>query len=422
MSKVHSFFLLLIFLFSGHGLLAMNNKDINWQEEIDGLKRELKARHVDLFFHADSNTFNKGLEGVIDRTEGKSVLEVAIMLQQVVARLGDANTQVNFNYLIDNKLILPFQCYWFSEGLYVSSYWKDYEQLEGKRIVAINNFPIGQIVDSISTLISGITPSRVKSLVPRMLVWGQVLEYFGFAQVNEIEIKLEDSTGNISSEIIPLPSPESERIRVISDPPPLGWVDRNAFFRDQYFQEDKLYYIQYNKCWSREAEEEFGSGATALFMPSFKEFEKEALKTARKQNIKKLVIDFRFNSGGNPIQWTKFTDKLQKTRIGENADTYLLVGRNTSSAAIINAIDVIKTLNPLVVGEESGGKPNDFGEMKRFVLTTSNLVVTYSTKYFSLVEDDPPAILPDIPVSQSYKSYITGIDEAMEVIYNHADH
>ena len=420
MSKSHSFLLLLIFLLSGHGLLAMDNKDINWQEEIDGLKRELKARHVDLFFHTDSVSFNRGLESVVDRAEGKSVLEVAIMLQQVVARLGDASTRVNFNYLIDNKLILPFQCYWFSEGLYVSSYWKDYGQLEGKRIVAINNFPIGQLVDSISTLISGITPSRARSLVPRMLVWGQVLEYFGFAQVNEIEIKLEDSTGKISSEIIPLPSPESERVRVISDPPPLGWVDRNSFFRDQYFPEDKLYYIQYNKCWSREAEEEFGSGASALFMPSFNEFKKEALKTARKQDIKKLVIDFRFNNGGNPIQWTEFTEKLQKSRIGKNAEIYLLVGRNTFSAAIINAIDVIKTFNPMVVGEESGGKPNHFGEMKRFVLTTSNLVVTYSTKYFSLVENDPPAILPDIPVSQSYKSYIMGIDEAMEVIYNHA--
>jgi len=420
MSKVHSFFLLLIFLLSGHGLAAMSNKDINWQEEIDGLKRELKARHIDLFFYADSNSFNKGLESVIDRAEGKSILEVAIMLQQVVARLSDANTQVNFNYLIDNTLILPFQCYWFSEGLYVSSYWKDYGQLEGKRIVAINDFPIGQVVDSLSTLISGVTPSRLKTLVPRMLVWGQVLEYFGFAQVNEIEIKLEDSTGKSSSEIILLPSPESERIRVISDPPPLGWVDRNMFFRDQYFPDDKLYYIQYNKCWSREAEEEFGSGASALFMPSFKEFEKEALKTARKQDIEKLVIDFRFNSGGNPIQWTDFTKKLQKTRIEERADIYLLVGRNTFSEAIINAMDVIKAFSPMVVGEESGGKPNHFGEMKRFVLTTSNLVVTYSTKYFSLMEDDLQAILPDIPVSQSYKGFMMGTDEAMEVIYMHS--
>ena len=199
MTNIRIIIFLLILLPSGSELLADNNKEINWQEEIDGLKRELKERHVDLFFDSDSVQFYKELQGVVERAPGKSVLEVAVMLQQVVAKLGDANTQVNFNYLIDKKLILPFQCYWYKEGLYVSSYWKDYKNLEGKRIVAINNFPIQQVVDSLSTLISGASPSRVRYAVPRMMIWAQILEYFGFTQQSDIEINLEDFKGNRSS-------------------------------------------------------------------------------------------------------------------------------------------------------------------------------------------------------------------------------
>ena len=416
MSRIYNIFLLVLLMLPCPELFPAE-KDINWKQEVDGLIRELKGRHVDLFFYSDSSSFYRGLEDVVERAPGKSVLEVAMMLQQVVARLGDANTQVNFNYLIDKDLILPFHCYWFREGLYATSYWKDFESLDGKRIVAINSYPIQQVIDSITTLISGANISLVRHHVPRMLVWGQLLEYFGFARLPDIELELEDARGNISKLNIPLPPPESDRVTVGPDPLPLGWQDRTSFFRDQYFPDHKLYYIQYNKCWSREAEEDFGSGASALFMPSFKEFAKEALKTVKKREIEKLVLDLRFNSGGNPLQWTEFVDKLQKSRIGERADIYLMVGRKTFSAALVNAIDVIRAFSPLVVGEDSGGKPNHFGEMKRFVLTTSNLVVSYSTEYISLMENDPPALIPDIPVLQSYEGYLTGTDEALELIF-----
>ncbi len=76
---------------------------------------------MDLFFYADSTLFYKGLDEVVKRAPGNSVLEVGMMLQQEVAKLDDANTRVNYNYLIDIHLILPFECYWFEEGPYLNS-------------------------------------------------------------------------------------------------------------------------------------------------------------------------------------------------------------------------------------------------------------------------------------------------------------
>jgi hypothetical protein len=253
-----------------------------------------------------------------------------------------------------------------------------------------------------------------------MIIWAQLLEYFGFAELPEVEISLADQAGNPASVIIRLPSPESAHITVGPDPLPLGWQESNAFFRDHYFPAGKLYYIQYNKCWSREAEEDFGSGASALFMPSFKEFEKNVLKNIRKLEIEKLVLDLRFNNGGNSLQGTGFVDRLQKSGIGDRADIYLIVGRKTFSSAIINAMDIIRAFAPVVVGEETGGKPNHFGEIKRFVLTTSNLVVSYPTKYFNLLEDDPRSITPDLHVCQTFAGFMKGTDEAMEAIRNHS--
>ncbi|MCP4311646.1 MAG: hypothetical protein GY790_10320 [Bacteroidetes bacterium] len=411
---------LLFLLLSAPGLMASPAKDINWKEEIDGLRRELAARHADLYFATDSTTFHNKLDGVADRASGKSLMEVALMLQQVVAGLGDASTRINYHFLIDTELILPFECYWFEEGIYILDYWEDYEILAGKRLVSINNFPIQQVIDSLSTLISGATPALERLHIPRMIIWTQLLQHFGFAQKSRFEIEVEDPEGGSTLLAIELPTAESEHISASPDILPLGWQDTKTYFRDSLFQTEQLYYIQYNKCWSREAEVDFGSGASALFMPSFKEFEKEILKTIKKQEIKKLVIDLRYNNGGNPQQGTSFIAKLKNTGIDKQATVYLLVGRETFSSAIINAVDIIKTFNPVVVGENSGGKPNHFGDVKRFVLTTSNMIVSYSTNFHTLVEDDPPAIIPDILAPDTFSGYMKGSDPALEAIRNHS--
>jgi C-terminal processing protease CtpA/Prc len=208
-------------------------------------------------------------------------------------------------------------------------------------------------------------------------------------------------------------------VSVQPDSLPLGWQDRKAYFRERYFPAEKIYYIQYNKCWSREAEEEFGSGASALFMPSFREFEKLVFQTLRKQEVDKLVFDLRFNNGGSSIQGTRFIERVRKTRFGEHGKVYLIVGRETSSEAIINAVDLMKCFDVVVVGENSGGKPNDFGDVRRFVLPRSNLVVNYPTRYYTLVEGDPQSIIPDIPTPESFATYMAGIDPAFEAIRKH---
>jgi hypothetical protein len=73
----------------------------------------------------------------------------------------------------------------------------------------------------------------------------------------------------------------------------------------------------------------------------------------------------------------------------------------------------------ILVGEETSGRPNYFGEVKRFVLPESRLVVSYPTSYFSLLEEDLPALVPDIKTPMDFKQYMTGIDPAMEAVRNH---
>ena len=91
----------------------------------------------------------------------------------------------------------------------------------------------------------------------------------------------------------------------------------------------------------------------------------------------------------------------------------------TSSSAIINTVDFINSAEVVIIGEETGGRPNHYGEVKRFVLPESRLVVSYSTRYFSLLEENPSTITPEILAPISFQDYLMGRDPAMEAVYSH---
>ena len=410
-------FLLLSIILSFR-LVAQPENEIDWLYEIDLLGKELAQRHSNLFFQTDSSTFYSELDQIAIDTGEISLFDKSIRLQQVVAKLGDAHTRINYHFNISPNTILPLEFYWFEDGIYVIKSRVEYQELLGKRLVAINEFPLKRIIDSLTTLIVVENPSLIKSQLPRMLTWKPLLDYFGFSGKNGLLLAYETNDGAIGNLVVKLHNEEGEEMSIPTGNLPLGWENQNTFFRDRFFPNDRIYYIQYNKCWSREAEEDYGTGASALFMPSFKEFEKKVFRTIKKQNIDKLVFDMRYNGGGHPEQGTKFIKKLSKTRFNGLGEFYVLIGRQTFSAAIVNTVDFMKHTDALLIGEGTSGKPNHYGEIKRFVLPESKLVVNYSTHYFQLLDEDIVSITPDIETPITISQFMQGIDPAIEVIRN----
>ncbi|MEN8229171.1 MAG: hypothetical protein ABFS38_13515 [Bacteroidota bacterium] len=414
-------FLLFLFLFLLPVLLlAQQDEEIDWQYEIDLLGRELARKHCNLFYQTDSTTYFNALDHIADKASEQSLFDISVQLQQVIASMGDANTRINYHFNIDADAILPLSCYWFEDGVYILRTKIEHQEILGKKLTAINGFPLERIIDSLATLIVNENPYLLKSQFPRMITWTQLLDYFGFGEQIGYELEYVDDRGALGKLLVTLPEEDGEVVHVQPVKLPMSWQDQKSYFRDCYLPEDQIYYIQYNKCWSREAEEENGSGARALFMPSFKEFEKQVFQTIKKHKIDKLVFDMRFNGGGNAAQGTKFIKKLTKSRFNGKGGFYVIVGRQTFSSAIINTVDFMENSDALIVGEGTGGRPNYYGEVKRFVLPESKLVVNYSTKYFTLLEENAPCISPGIETPIHFEQYMKGTDPAMEAIRQHS--
>jgi len=89
--------------------------------------------------------------------------------------------------------------------------------------------------------------------------------------------------------------------------------------------------------------------------------------------------------------------KLAKQKnINKKGKLFVIIGRKTFSSAVLNTLDFKKHTNAIIVGEETSGKPNHYGEIKSFELPNSKLKVYYSTKYFKHYEKDIETIRPDV--------------------------
>ena len=81
-----------------------------------------------------------------------------------------------------------------------------------------------------------------------------------------------------------------------------------------------------------------------------------------------------------------------------------------------NAITLSQDTNAVLVGEPTGGKPNHYGEVRRFRLPNVGLLVQYSTRYWlNYPGSDPLTLEPDVRAAVTVEDLLAGRDPALEI-------
>ncbi len=391
---------------------SQNENKTDWIKDIEFLKTELPKKHKNLFFKNDKSTFENGLDQIKLQQANLSDFEIAIKLQQLIASFGDSHTSVKWKKYIDNKKILPIRLYWFSDGIYVTKTTKANKELLGKKITGINGNSIAKITDSLSTLITVDNKAIIKDKIPKLIIITQLLDFFDFSNGREYSIEVETKNGIKSTiPIKPYVLNTEKLINITIDTIAYCWRNTRISFTEKFV--DNVYYLQYNQCVNKSKTEKKGKNNTI----SFNEYKKKVFKTIKEKSPDKLIFDMRFNSGGNSYQGTKFINQLAKQKgINQKGKLFVIIGRKTFSSAIINTLDFIENTNAIIVGENTGGKPNHYGEIRSFELPNSRVTIIYSTKYFKRTDREMNTIKPDIEIGTSFNDFINGIDPIFEWI------
>lgn len=402
------------------GVKAQPATHVDWQRDLDSLACWLPRLHYNFFTVRSREDFEKGIENWKHQgNNGLSDLQMALKLQQWIATFGDLHTNLNFVPLLDRNRLLPLGLKWMDDGLYIVTAPVGKEDMLGCRLMELNGTPIEVVADSLGTLFSADNEAVRKSMVPNYLCFVQLLEHFGFVPDGKVMFKLASADGNMQLHEL-TPGSVNPQNLVSFRPEGVALCYRNArtLFSVHYEAADSLLYIQYNKCWSRELEEEYGNREQASRLPSFAALEDSVFATLRHRPVSRLVWDVRFNGGGNSIPGTRLAEKLADFMHQQDVPprVYVVLGTATFSSAILNALDFKRLLGACWVGEETSGKPNHLGEVRSFTLPTSGLQVQYSTKYFKNVDEEMNTLVPDVKIPMTFDDFRQGIDPVYEWI------
>ena len=388
------------------------DRNSKWTKDIEYLAKILPEKHINLFSQITKNEFNSEVNNLKKEVPNMNDDEVKIGIHKIVASTGDAHTQCTFN---STKKIYPMALYWFKDGIYVKNTIDKYKNIQYCKLVKVNGKDIKEVDDSIEKIIPHENNSQVKNILPQYLNIPEILHGLKIvSNEDKVNFTFEDKEKHLydvqmDSIILDENSKKLLKKSLVDksddSTKPLYRRNSDMDYWYKYLEDEKVLYFKYNNCMEDKKK-------------PFNSFSKEMLNIMNKHTVNKLVIDLRNNGGGNSSILEPFINKIKEKNINNKTKLFVIVGRETFSSAVLNSIYLKNETNATFVGEETGGKPNCFGEVRSFKLPNSRMDVYYSTKEFKESKVDTPSFVPDKIIELSIDDYAAKKDPVLDFILN----
>jgi hypothetical protein len=377
----------------------------DWARDLDFLASELPARHKNLFAGISADDFCGRIESLKNDLALLQPDQILVRLMAVVAAVGDSHTTLGYR----TQRGIPLMTAWLKDGIHVLNTTETYAAILHGRITAIGDRPLEEIIPRLAAIIPHENEAQVRNQLPNLLVDTAILHGLGLIPSPESAALTVETAGGERLTVAMLPLVFTSNPAWIVDTAdesgaPLYLRNRRLSYWFEILTEAKTLFFKYNAC--RE-------------MPGkpFAAFTREMFEAADGAGVERVVVDLRHNGGGNSAIFRPFLEELKKRpALMQKERVFVLVGRRTFSSAVLNALEMKKETPAVFAGEPTGGKPNHFGEVQMFQLPCSKLPVTYSVKYFKVIEDDPESLVPEILVEPTLRDYLDKADPVLDTV------
>jgi hypothetical protein len=374
-----------------------------WRQDLKYLAKELPRRHKNAFHTVSREAFERAVAELDAAIPSLQEPEIIVGLQQIIAMVGDAHTTFS-TFPPKTFRRFPLSLVWFGNQLRVTRTVAAYHRALGGRVLRIGESSVADVSAKVSRLVPQENDYWVRFVSPGYITSPEVLFTFKILpSLNRGQWTFEDAEGKQFSMEMNAVSPDEkiEWLSTLKDVPLYRQRQGEPFWFTPLPDSQTLYvhlrgYPETN---------------------AFKQIADDLLKSIDASPPKRLVIDVRQNTGGDFNKGRYLLSGLKKRDAFRNrGSVYVITGRATQSAAMVNALDFRKELNAILVGEPTGGRPNSYSENDEFRLPNSNLEVSYSTRYYKFQDTDTPAVMPDKLIEVPWDSYPSGRDVVMEWI------
>lgn len=412
-----------------------------WREDLQFAIDSFLER--DRSFSPEARQRFRGAIANLQKTvDQKTDEQVIVELAKAVALSKNAHTRL---YILRNRSELrryPIRVWWFADGLYVVRTTPDYSELLGAKILRIAGRPVDQVKQAVDPLFAG-NASWLDYMSTYTMTSPDVLIGLGLIPADgKAEIEFKNSHGKRGKrQLEPLALRKSDQpteswwdlcptrprndgswssaLSLDAERLPLYLRATERQYWSQYLPNEKLFYIQFNR-----------SGNAPTGEP-LAEFRKRVLSELRAVQVSKIVVDVRFNTGGDLSIGREFIERIGALAKERKIKLYVITGRATFSAGIFHAMQLRQFANAILVGEPIGDILDIWSEGGNAVMPNSKLSLHYANWLHSLSAVEKPEFrqytskdtdlsitkpAPDIVVRASARDYFSGADPALEAI------
>jgi len=390
-----------------------------WRFDLSFLEGEIKRMHYRPFRKVSQAEFESDFQQLRKDVSKLTDNQIAAQIMRLMALIGDGHTGL-FPDLMSNWNGVPMQFGQFKEGLFITTADPKYADLVGSQVLRIGESTPEQLIKTISPVISKDSDQAVTRAFGDYIRYPQLLNGLGLqSQTDRLLLTVRGPDGNTrSAEVLVAPrDPDFSRIAghpkwvtVFQNSPgplPLYLKDRRTpYWFETLPDQPKTLYFQFNLVVNSPTE-------------TFQQFTDRLFKFIDANGIDKLIIDMRWNNGGNTLLMQPLINGIiRRGRIDQTGKLFVIVGRFTFSAAINVAAALSTNTNSILVGEPTPTGPNFIGESNIISLPYSRLRVSISDIYWqnTWTTDTRTWLAPLLYVPITFEDFKAGRDRALEAI------
>ncbi len=393
-----------------------------WREDLQFLATELPKRHKNLFHKLKREDFEKAVKDLDAKIPTLTSNQIALEFARIVAMVRDGHTLMI--PLIEPSLkfrAFPVKIYLFKEGFFVQSANSEYANIVGGKVLKIGNTPIEKAFEMVTPYIPKDNEMGAKNFAPFYLVSPEVLQELGIVKTGEkVEFTIEKDGKTFTFEpktTISYHEMFDHNFRknwvdarnTSKNPTPLWIKNDTERFSFEYDKATKVFYVQINQVLNRDDK-------------TLAQFFQEAVDAAKATEMEKFVLDLRLNGGGNNgLVPAVIRGIIQLEKIDQRGKLFVMIGRQTFSAAqnLVNALEVYT--KAIFVGEPTANFVNMYGDARRFTLPNSKIGISASTLWWqNMAElDRRQWTAPHVAAELTFADYANNIDSAMQAVLNY---
>ena len=405
-----------------------------WRSDLERFRTEVILR--DAAFSADARERALArLASLENRLSDATEVEVGAELARIAALAGNAHTRVD---PLRNRGVwsrLPVRLWKFSDGWRVIAARPAHAGLIGARVLAVGDLPIGEAEDAVAPLFAG-NAAWSAYMAGYSLTSSEALAASGVIHADPVVLTV--TIGGVEQEATLFAEPAEGRTRpeenwwhLAPEHPRTGnWRHWTPSRTPLVFQRPELGYA-FARCDDGVAYLRLNRTMDQPGRAPLADWGGEVLKALERDPPSRLIIDLRFNTGGDLSKALPFIGAIAASPLGRDSRALaVLVNGQTFSAGITQAAWLRLHSRAAFFGEPVGDQMSFWAEGDNVVLEHSGLTARYSTGAHHYAPGPPPeemrdrvfftlpspALGPDHEIAWTWSDHAAGRDPVLEAV------